>query len=206
MTTPQLTKPILRSDDSANMNGLDKGRLDIQLSNIDLLSKQLREGKFDSFRETISNIPPELLDIDLPDRHGRYLIFMACSLNHIPTVKILMEHNCTLSVHQLNKTVLEVVLQSGYHELLDLLLKYDKKTLGHSVVNIVGENAPLGWLTFDQLSEEQREGPLTGVKDKKVALRSAKAESQESFVSFLREDPEDNSPLYCGEWFLSPNG
>ena len=143
MTTPQLTKPILRSDDSANMNGLDKGRLDIQLSNIDLLSKQLREGKFDSFRETISNIPPELLDIDLPDRHGRYLIFMACSLNHIPTVKILMEHNCTLSVHQLNKTVLEVVLQSGYHELLDLLLKYDKKTLGHSVVNIVGENAPL---------------------------------------------------------------
>lgn len=72
--------------------------------------------------------------------------------------------------------------------------------------SVVGENAPLGWLTFDQLSEEQREGPLTGVKDKKVALRSAKAESQESFVSFLREDPEDNSPLYCGEWFLSPNG
>ena len=73
----------------------------------------------------------------------------------------------------------------------------------------VGENAPLGWLTLDQMNEDLGKSAQTGLSngDTLVKPKAKRAESKEStLLSFLRPDPEDADCMFNEEWFLSPAG
>ena len=67
--------------------------------------------------------------------------------------------------------------------------------------SVVGENAPLGWLTFDQMGEEQRTAP--GLEK---SLVGATSKEKPDPLAFLKADPEDHDYMFCEEWFLSPCG
>ena len=67
----------------------------------------------------------------------------------------------------------------------------------------VGLNAPLGWLTYDQMAESESSTPAL----EKVSSKVVKAErdAQDS-LAFLKTDPDDHDYMFCEEWFLSPCG
>ncbi|MCA9776209.1 MAG: hypothetical protein KC800_05815 [Candidatus Eremiobacteraeota bacterium] len=67
--------------------------------------------------------------------------------------------------------------------------------------SVVGENAPLGWLTFDHMDEEQRSAP--GLEK---SLVGATSKEKPDPLAFLKTDPEDHDYMFCEEWFLSPCG
>lgn len=69
----------------------------------------------------------------------------------------------------------------------------------------VGENAPLGWLTYDQMSQDDDSSAPS--KEAVVSSTPKEVESREiSLLSFLRPDPEDDDCMFNEEWFLSPAG
>lgn len=73
----------------------------------------------------------------------------------------------------------------------------------------VGENAPLGWLTLDQMAEDQSSPGERGLSsgDILVEPKRESAPSKEStLLSFLRPDPDDADCMFHEEWFLSPAG
>lgn len=71
--------------------------------------------------------------------------------------------------------------------------------------SITGKNAPLGWLTLDNL-KEYTSSVLWGDGDGKVGKPRAELESPDELsLPFLQSDPEDDDYLFNGEWFLSPN-
>ncbi len=71
--------------------------------------------------------------------------------------------------------------------------------------SLVGENTPLGWLTYDQMSQDD-DSPTLG-REAVVSSTPQEVESREiSLLSFLRPDPEDDDCMFNEEWFLSPAG
>jgi hypothetical protein len=67
----------------------------------------------------------------------------------------------------------------------------------------VGENAPLGWLTYDQMAGTEASAP--GMETVASKSAPAKADAKDS-LAFLKTDPEDHDYMFCEEWFLSPCG
>ena len=67
----------------------------------------------------------------------------------------------------------------------------------------VGENAPLGWLTFDHVGDKESTAPSL---EKNLRPAGQKSEPQADPLSFLKTDPEDHDYMFCEEWFLSPCG
>ena len=71
----------------------------------------------------------------------------------------------------------------------------------------VGQNAPLGWLTLDNLlnsSSTPQSGKSEG--DTLVATKTEAPAKESTSLSFLRSDPDDADYMFNDEWFLSPNG
>ena len=67
----------------------------------------------------------------------------------------------------------------------------------------VGENAPLGWLTYDQMGDTEASAPaLEKMSSKSPAPKSDSIDS----LTFLKTDPDDHDYMFCEEWFLSPCG
>ena len=71
--------------------------------------------------------------------------------------------------------------------------------------SLTGENAPLGWLTYDQMSEHDDASAPS--RESIKSSTPQEVESREiSLLSFLRPDPEDDDCMFNEEWFLSPAG
>ena len=68
--------------------------------------------------------------------------------------------------------------------------------------SMVGENAPLGWLTFDHA--DGNESPAPSLERDFPPAGQEKAQSDP--LSFLKTDPDDHDYMFCEEWFLSPCG
>lgn len=66
--------------------------------------------------------------------------------------------------------------------------------------SVVGENAPLGWLTNDFL------GPEVGAPSRENKLSVSATQDSQEALTFLQPDPEDSDYLFNEEWFLSPCG
>jgi hypothetical protein len=67
----------------------------------------------------------------------------------------------------------------------------------------IGENAPLGWLTYDQMSDGD---PTSQSLEKLSSKSSASKPDAKDSLAFLKTDPEDHDYMFCEEWFLSPCG
>jgi hypothetical protein len=69
----------------------------------------------------------------------------------------------------------------------------------------VGENAPLGWLTFDHLGDNLDSSPASPSLDS-VSRERELTSSKETTRLSLKSDPDDHDYLFSEEWFLSPCG
>lgn len=69
--------------------------------------------------------------------------------------------------------------------------------------SLVGENAPLGWLTFDYVGDNESPAPSL---ERSLSPTDGKPAEQSDPLSFLKTDPEDHDYMFCEEWFLSPCG
>ncbi len=67
----------------------------------------------------------------------------------------------------------------------------------------VGENAPLGWLTFDHVGDRESAAPNL---EKSLRSTGQNTEEKPDPLSFLKTDPDDHDYMFCEEWFLSPCG
>lgn len=69
--------------------------------------------------------------------------------------------------------------------------------------SLTGANAPLGWLTLDNLFTGTSNGSPEGLDSRAEQPDSVPAQESTS-LSFLQSDPEDSDYLFNEEWFLSP--
>lgn len=68
--------------------------------------------------------------------------------------------------------------------------------------SVVGQNAPLGWLTFDQMGQTDASAPSL----EKTSSKKVPAAFETDSLAFLQTDPDDHDYMFCEEWFLSPCG
>lgn len=71
--------------------------------------------------------------------------------------------------------------------------------------SLVGANAPLGWLTFDEMSQAQ-DSPALAMESRDSGEPKSVESRELSLLSFLKPDPEDDDYMFNEEWFFSPAG
>src|SRR5271154_686298 len=109
----------------------------IKIKHINTLFQFVKTNKEDQFLEYISNIPPDEIDVNMKDENGHYLISFAIMLNNRKIVKKLIELRSRLDILDVEGySILYLPIKFNYIEILDILLEYDKKTIGISLVNI----------------------------------------------------------------------
>ncbi len=67
--------------------------------------------------------------------------------------------------------------------------------------SLVGENAPMGWLTYDQMGDSGGSGAF-GLESVQSSSKGKAASKETVDLSFLQSDPDDSEYMFNEEWFL----
>lgn len=106
-------------------------------SHITTLFNFIKNNKEDQFLEYLTSLSVDEVDVNMKDENGNYLIFFAIILNNRRILRKLMEYNCRLDViDSEGYNILYYPIKYNYTEIIDILLEYDKKSMGISLVNL----------------------------------------------------------------------
>ncbi len=99
----------------------------------------LKTHKYSEFIDSINLYHnDDNFDINLRDVNDNYYITYAILFNNIDIVKILIKHNCRIDCFdKFNKPLILLPILYNYEDILKLLLDYDKKSIGLSIINII---------------------------------------------------------------------
>jgi ankyrin repeat protein len=114
-----------------------------------ILFDLLRKDEFDKFKEFINK--KETVDVNIRDDSGNYLITYAIIKNNISSVKLLLDKNCRIDIKdQEGKTLLYLPIKYNYNEIIKLLIEYNEKNIGISIVDLsdVDGNIPLHYSIY----------------------------------------------------------
>lgn len=104
---------------------------------LNMLMHFVKNDKDDQFLEYISSIDKPVLDLNLKDENGNYLIFIAVIKNKKKIVQKLLEYQIRLdSVDTDGYGLLYYPIKYGFNDLLDILIETDQQAIGFSLVNM----------------------------------------------------------------------
>lgn len=104
---------------------------------ITTLFQFIKTNKEDQFLEYLSTLNIDEVDVNLKDENGNYLISFAIMMNNRRILKKLIEYGGRLDILDSEGfSIMYYPIKFNYQEIIDILLEYDKKTVGISLVNI----------------------------------------------------------------------
>lgn len=118
-------------------NAFSKDDFHIKIGHTNTLFQFVKTNKEEQFLEYISNLSHEEIDVNIRDDNGNYLISFAIIMNNRRILKKLLEYNSRLDIiDSEGYGILYYPIKLNYIEIIDILLEYDKKTIGISLVNL----------------------------------------------------------------------
>lgn len=115
----------------------DKDDFYKKTKHIIILFKFIKNNKQEQFLDYLSSLDPNDLDVNLKDSNGNYLINFAIMMNNRLILKKLIQYGSRLDIiDSEGHGILYYPIKFSYSEIIDILLEYNKKTLGVSLVNI----------------------------------------------------------------------
>jgi ankyrin repeat protein len=109
----------------------------------DKLFVLLKEHNFEEFKKII-NTTDVNFDINTKDKYNNYYLTLAIAFNKIDIVKLLLEKGARVDIiDQDGHTILYNIIKFDLREILDVVLEYDKKNIGVSVVKLMDANKKL---------------------------------------------------------------
>lgn len=118
-------------------NILHKDDFHKKTQQINTLFQFIKNKKEDQFVEYLSNLTHEEVDVNMKDENGNYLISFAIIMNNRRILKKLIEYGSRLDIiDSEGYSILYYPIKFNYSEIIDILLEFDKKTVGISLVNI----------------------------------------------------------------------
>lgn len=104
---------------------------------INNLFQFIKSNKENQFIEYISNLTVGEIDVNARDENGNYLIFFSIMMNNRRILKKLIEYGVRLDVIDSDGySVLYYPIKFNYFETIDILLEFNKKIIGISLVNL----------------------------------------------------------------------
>lgn len=118
-------------------NAPNKDDFHIKTKHINTLFQFLKNNKYEQFLEYIDSLTPEEVDVNLKDENGNYLIFLAIMMNNRRILRKLIEYGSRMDLIDTEGFgIMYYPIKFNYLEIIDLLLEYDKKIIGVSLVNL----------------------------------------------------------------------
>lgn len=118
-------------------NTPNKDDFHIKTKHINTLFQFVKTNKEEQFLEYISNLTHDEIDINMKDENGNYLISFAIMMNNRRILKKLIEYGSRLDILDSEEySILYYPIKFNYLEIIDLLLEFDKKTVGISLINL----------------------------------------------------------------------
>lgn len=109
----------------------------IKTKHITTLFQFIKTNKEDQFLEYLSALSTDEIDVNMKDENGNYLITFAIMMNSRRILKKLIEYGARLDILDSEGfSILYHPIKFNYQEIIDILLEYDKKTVGISLINI----------------------------------------------------------------------
>ena len=103
------------------------------------LFKLLKQHKWNEFKDIINK--QEDLDLNIRDKSNNYLIQYAILYNKIEIVELLIKKGAKLDIIDSDgRIILFYPIKFNYNDILTLLLKYDKDTIGISLLELADKN------------------------------------------------------------------
>ena len=121
-------------------NDLESTEIDIfaiRIKNSIHLFELIDDGKYDEFIDFIENTNTEHIDLNIKNRHNNYIIQLAIVQNNIKILKKILDHNIRLDILDENgHSILYYPVKFNYVDIIKILIEYDKRNLGISIINI----------------------------------------------------------------------
>lgn len=97
----------------------------------------IKSNKEKEFMDYINQLTPDQIDINIRDENGNYMIFFAIIMNSSTILKKLIKYGARLDVFDTEgNSVMYYPIKFGYYEIIDILIDYDSKIIGISLINI----------------------------------------------------------------------
>lgn len=118
-------------------NKIDQDNFYIKTNHINTLFQFIKNNKEEQFIEYLSNLDKEIVDINIKDEHGNYLVFFAIMMNNKRILKKIIDHGARLDVLDSDgHTLMYYPIKFNYLEIIDVLIEYNKKIVGISLINL----------------------------------------------------------------------
>lgn len=122
---------------NSSVNSIEKDNFYLKTKHILTLFEFIKNNKVDQFLDYLSSLEPDDLDINLKDQNGNYLINFAIIMNNRLLLTKIIDYGARLDIVDYEGYgIMYYPIRFNYKEVIDILLKYDKKTVGMSLVNI----------------------------------------------------------------------
>lgn len=116
---------------------------DIVVKNTLILFDLAKANKTKSFIRTLNDFAVDHVNINFANDSGEYLIFIAIHFNNIKIIQALIDHEVRLDVRsKQSKSVLHAPIKYAYYDILQLLLNYNRRTLGFDIINASERTSP----------------------------------------------------------------
>jgi ankyrin repeat protein len=118
-------------------NTPNKDDFHTKTKHINTLFQFIKTNKEEQFFEYISSLTADEVDVNMRDENGNYLVSIAIMMNNRRALKKLIEYNSRLDIlDSEGHNILYYPIKFNYIEIIDILLEYDKKIVGISLVNL----------------------------------------------------------------------
>lgn len=108
-----------------------------KIKHINTLFQFIKTNKEEQFLEYLSHLSQDEIDVNMRDENGNYLVFFAVMLNSRRILKKLIDYGARLDIlDSEGYNILYYPIKFNYLEIIDVLLEYDKKIVGISLINL----------------------------------------------------------------------
>jgi len=138
-------EPIVENSKTINLD-VKKDDFYKKTKHINTLFSFIKNNKDEQFLEYISLLSTDQIDINLRDEHSNYLITFAILMNNRKIVQKLIEYGAKLDILDSDgHSILYYPIRLHYQEMIDILVEFDKKTIGMSLIDIKDQkgNVPI---------------------------------------------------------------
>jgi ankyrin repeat protein len=119
------------------MNNFNEDAFQSKILHINTLFQFLKSGKDEQFIGYINSLEKGEIDINMKDENGNYLIFFAVMMNNKIILKKILEYNPKIDIFDNEGyNLLYYPIKFLYYEIIDILLNFNKKNIGISLVNL----------------------------------------------------------------------
>lgn len=128
-------------------------------AHINILFDFAKRNKEEQFTEYLDNFSKYDINVNQQDANGNYLLTFAVIKNSTMMTKKLLEYNAKLDIiDSEGHSILYYPIKYAYSEIVDILISYDKLTIGLPIINLKDTNGiyPLMYaIKFDNMSSLQ---------------------------------------------------